>query len=237
MFESKRIGAMVFVFFGVIFSLNDGSAAGTPTATVHLQATPPTAATVPPERTVPRVTAAKKATAKKVVRKTATTVKKAKPASTKVTSTKVGSSTTTPSGGTTTTVLKAIRATVNGSGTFVAVRAEPDPKSTLLRRVPDGTVVSISCQVLGVTVSDPDVGRTTPVWNQLTTGGYMTNMYTTLYVEGESKPAAGRTCGGTPSTSGTGATETNDTGGVTTTTPAGGSSGVAPAKPVITAVS
>ncbi len=210
-------------------ALNEGTALGTGGTGPAFQAAPPTAATVPPERTVPRITAARKTVKKKVVRKPVTTVKKAKT----TTKTTVKGATTV-AGSPTTTVFKPLRATVSGAGTYVAVRAEPDPKSALLRRIPDGTVVSIRCQVVGVAVSDPGAGRKSAVWNHLVAGGYITNMYTTLYVDGETKPAAGRTCSGSSGSSGGETSAGTETGTVTATT---GTSGKIPAKPVITAVS
>ena len=213
---------------GVAF--NQGTAVGTGRSGSTLQAAPPTAATVPPERTVPRITSARKST-KKVIRKPVTTVKKA----TTTAKSTIKGATTTPAGTPTTTVPKPLRATVSGAGTYVAVRAEPDPKSALLKRMPEGTMVSIRCQVVGVAVSDPGAGRKSAVWNQLVAGGYITNMYTTLYVEGETKPAAGRACSGSSGSS-NGDTSTG-AGTVTATTLATDSSGKIPAKPVITAVS
>ena len=230
--KSARLGAMVVVLVVGCVALNDGVALGRGGSGAVFQVVPPTAATVPPERTVPRVTAARPAVKKKVVRKPTVTVKKA--ASTAKATVKGVSSTTAP-GGATTTVLKPIRATVSGSGTYVAVRSEPDPKAALLKRLPDGTIVSIKCQLVGVAVSDPSAGRKSSLWNELSTGGYITNMYTSLYVDGETKPAQGHSCS---DPSGSVSSNPSANLGTATTSPSTvDSSGKIPAKPVITAVS
>lgn len=231
-FVPSRVGATLVALLVVAFALAQVPASGSAGGGVNLQAAPPTAATVPPERTVPRITTAHRTTTrKKVVRKSVTTVKQATTAgSTKVTGTTIA-------GGSTTKVMKALRATVNGSGSYVAVRAEPDPKSALLRRIPDGTIVSIGCQMIGVSVADPGLRRKSAVWNRLTTGGYMTNLYSSLYRDGETKPTVGHVCSRSTSVSGTEGSGSSAT--TTTQVPSDGgpANGKVPTKPAVTAVS
>lgn len=229
-FVPRRVWATTIALAIAVFVLNNGAAIGSGGSGLEVQAVAPTAATVPPERTVPRATSpASKIVKKKVVRKSVTPKKKVKTSgSTKATA-------TTKPGEPSTSVVKSLRATVSGAGTYVAVRAEPDPKSALVRRIPEGTVVSIRCQVIGVAVTDPGVGRKSAIWNLLTTGGYMTNMYTNLYSHGETKIAVGRTC--PTAQTGSGSTGPDNPGNPTTSIPDSDTTGKVPARPVITAVS
>ena len=224
-FVPSRVVATAVSLCIAVFALSEGAAFGSGREGVALQAAPPTAATVPPERTIPRITSTVRKAAKKVVRKPVTTVKHANATGTTI----VGS-------GTTTTV-KPLRATVSGAGTYVAVRAQADPKSALLRRIPDGTIVSIGCQMIGVSVADPGLRRKSALWNRLTTGGYMTNLYTSLYRDGETKPTVGHACSRSTSVSGTEGSGSSAT--ATTQLPADGgpANGKVPTKPAVTAVS
>ncbi len=225
-FVPSRFVATAVALCIAVFALNEGPAFGSGGAGLTLQAAPPTAATVPPERTIPRITSpVRKTVKKKVVRKPVTTVKH-------------GNTTgTTIAGAGTTTTVKPLRATVNGSGSYVAVRAEPDPKSALLRRIPDGTIVSIGCQMIGVSVADPGLRRKSAVWNRLTAGGYMTNLYSSLYRDGETKPTVGHVCSRSTSVSGTEGSGSPAT--TTTQVPSDGgpANGKVPTKPAVTAVS
>ena len=189
--------------------------------TVSDQAPAPTAATVPPERTIPRPTSAPK---KKVVRRS-TVVKKKATTSKTATTTKRTGTTTVATGGAAT---PSIRATINSGGALVALRTEPDSHSTLMRRIPDGTTIAIRCQTLAVSVTDLSLGRSSSVWNELTTGGYVTNMYTSLYKAGETAPHVGvSVCGAAKSSGGEASTSTIGVGGTEKV----------PAKPVVTSVS
>jgi hypothetical protein len=168
---------------------NIAPAAATPTPTV----VGPTAATVPPERTIPRPVATKKA--KTVTRRKTVTTKRPSARSKSTVATKRTTPTATANA---TSSPGTVRATISSSGALVAIRTEPDPHSTLMRRIPDRTTVAIRCQVVGAQVNDPALGRTSGLWNQLTTGGYVSNIYTSLYKVGETGPRAPLTlCGST----------------------------------------
>lgn len=155
---SSRFAGMVgMVAFGMLAAVAPLSAAGIPGA-VRSVASPVTTPTVPIPAAAPTVPAT-----------TATTARaSASSASGRTTATKAPTRT------------GSHRVAATG-GKGVAVRSRPDPAATLLGRKAEGAVLTITCQVKGTLVRDATQNRSSTLWDKLSTGGYVANIYTTAY--------------------------------------------------------
>ena len=76
----------------------------------------------------------------------------------------------------------ASRFTVTGTaGKGVAVRSAPGKAAKSIARKAEGATLTISCQVKGETVRDTTSGHVSSLWDKLSSGGYVANIYTTAY--------------------------------------------------------
>ena len=72
--------------------------------------------------------------------------------------------------------------TVTGTaGKGVAVRSAPGKAAKSIARKAEGATLIISCQVKGETVRDTTSGHVSSLWDKLSSGGYVANIYTTAY--------------------------------------------------------
>ena len=72
--------------------------------------------------------------------------------------------------------------TVTGTaGKGVAVRSAPGKAAKSIARKAEGATLTISCQVKGETVRDTTSGHVSSLWDKLSSGGYVANIYTTAY--------------------------------------------------------
>ena len=72
--------------------------------------------------------------------------------------------------------------TVSGTaGNRVAVRSAPGKAAKSIARKAEGETLAISCQVKGETVRDATSGHVSSLWDKLSSGGYVANIYTTAY--------------------------------------------------------
>lgn len=76
----------------------------------------------------------------------------------------------------------ASRFSVTGTaGKGVAVRSAPGKAAKSIGRKAEGATLTISCQVKGETVRDATSGHVSSLWDKLSSGGYVANIYTTAY--------------------------------------------------------
>lgn len=74
------------------------------------------------------------------------------------------------------------RFSVTGTaGKGVAVRSAPGKAAKSIARKAEGATLTISCQVKGETVRDTTSGHVSSLWDKLSSGGYVANIYTTAY--------------------------------------------------------
>jgi len=65
--------------------------------------------------------------------------------------------------------------TINTGAGTINVRSGPSTGSQLLRTIPNGTRVAITCHVRGEVYGGGPYGRPTDIWNRLSDGGYVTD--------------------------------------------------------------
>ena len=61
------------------------------------------------------------------------------------------------------------------------MRSAPGKAAKSIGRKAEGATLTISCQVKGETVRDATSGHVSSLWDKLSSGGYVANIYTTAY--------------------------------------------------------